>query len=292
MKRNALSMHSSVAGRTNLRTYIAAAKAAGFDCIEPTFVQLNYFLNSAHTAADVRALLGDLEVSAVGWLADCERQGYAFVEMMKEAESLFETVSSIGGQAVEIINGPVDYRAVECFRSGEPYTGYMGLQGLPYDEQEALTAKNLRALADLAAQFGLTLYFEPLCWTPIPSLREGIPLIQKVDRDNMKLVVDFYHNYICGVDAEFLARIDKEMILGVHTCNSREPDDRVPCEPIFRDIGFHEGNVPMKEWVDAIKSTGFDNWWVYETFSRHEQEEEVYSFAKYVHDELAKLVNT
>ncbi|MGM9631400.1 hypothetical protein, partial [Butyricicoccus sp.] len=126
MKRNALSMHSSVAGRANLCTYIAAAKAAGFDCIEPTFVQLHYFLDSGHTAADVRALLGELEVSAVGWLADCERQGYEFVKMMAEAESLFDTVASIGGQAVEIINGPVDYRAVEAFRSGEPYAGYMG----------------------------------------------------------------------------------------------------------------------------------------------------------------------
>lgn len=35
MKPNALSMHSSVAGRANLATYLHAAKAAGFDCVDP-----------------------------------------------------------------------------------------------------------------------------------------------------------------------------------------------------------------------------------------------------------------
>lgn len=291
MKKNALSMHSTAAGRANLATYIAAAKAAGFDCIEPTITQLESYLNSGHTAQDIKTMLGELEISAVGWLADCERQGYEFTAMMKQAESLFAVASSIGAYAVEIINGPVDYRAVESFRNQTPYTGYMGLQGLDDQEQQILTAKNLGALADLAAEFGLMLYFEPLCWTPIPTLKEGIPVIEKAGRDNLKIVVDFYHNYIGGLDADFLSKIDKNMILGVHACNSHEPTDQIPCEPIFRNIGFYEGNVPIKEWIDAIKSTGFDNWWAYETASRREQEEEIYGFAKYVHTELSKLVN-
>lgn len=290
MRPNALSMHSSVAGRANLATYLCAAKAAGYDCVEPTKTQLADFFGGGHTAADVKALLGGLEVSAVGWLPDLERQGDGFPALMEEAEQLFSMAASVGSHAVEILNGPLDWKAAEAFREGKPYGGYMGLQGRPMEEQRRLTVKNLRALADLAARFSLTLYFEPLCWTPFPSLREAIPLVEEAGRDNLKVVVDFFHNYIGGVDADFLSRIDKTLILGVHVCNSRKPDGRIPCEEIFRDAAFYEGAVPVKEWVEAVKATGFDGWWAYETFSKREKEEEIYRFAAYVHGELTKLV--
>lgn len=290
MIKNALSLQSSVVGRANLCTYIHAAKEAGFDCIEPTKVQLEYFFGAGYAPEDVLKLLGDTEVASVGWLSDIERQGYEFVAMMKEAETLFAMAASVGSHAVEIINGPVDWHAVDCYRRKIPYGGYMGLQGLPDEEQRALTVKNLRALADLAGQFHLTLFFEPLCWTPIPSLKEGIPLVERAERENLKVVVDFYHNYMAGLDADFISRINKDNILGVHICNSRKADGRVPCEEIFRDAAFYEGAVPVREWVQAVKATGFDGWWAYETFSKREAEEEIYGFTKYVYGELRKLV--
>lgn len=290
MKHNALSLQSSVVGTANLRMYIKAAQAAGFDCIEPTKLQLTRFLDAGYSVRDIKALLGGLEISSVGWLSDMDRQGDEFNAMMREAEALFELASSVGSHAVEIINGPVDWHAVDAYRKGVPYDGYMGLLGLPEEEQRDLTVKNLRALSDLASQFGLTLFFEPLCWTPIPSLREGMPLVERAERDNLKVVVDFYHNYIAGVDAEFISKLDKNSILGIHVCNAKECGGRVPCEEIFRDVGFYEGAVPVKEWVDAVKATGFNGWWAYETFSKREAEEELFEFTSYVHNELKKLV--
>lgn len=290
MIQNALSLQSSVVGRANLRTYIHAAKAAGFDCIEPTKVQLDYFFSAGYKPKDVKELLGDMEISSVGWLSDIERQGEEKKALMQEVEKLFEMASSVGSHAVEIINGPVDWHAVDCFRRKAPYDGYKGLLGYPEEEMHQLMVENLKALADLAAQFGLTLFFEPLCWTPVPSLKEAIPLVERAERENLKVVVDFYHNYIAGLDAEFLSKINKDLILGVHICNSRKPDDRVPCEEIFRDAAFYEGAVPVKEWVDAVKSTGFCGWWAYETFSKREAEEDVFEFTNYVYGELKKLV--
>ncbi len=238
----------------------------------------------------MKELLGDIEIASVGWLSDIERQGHDFAKMMKEAEELFAMAASVGSAAIELINGPVDWKAVDCYKKGLPYAGYMGLLGLPIEEQHALTVKNLQALADLAKQFGLTLFFEPLCWTPIPSLKEAIPLIERAQRDNLKIVVDFYHNYIAGTGPEFISKIDKNIILGTHICNSRESDARTPCEEIFRDVSFYDGIIPIKEWVDAVKATGFDGWWAYETFSKREAEEDVFEFTKYVHAELRKLV--
>ena len=290
MRQNALSLQSSVVGRANLCTYIQAAKAAGFDCIEPTKIQLDYFFQAGYKTTDIKELLENLEVSSVGWLSDIERRGGDELSLLREAEKLFETASRVGSHAVELINGPVDWHAVDCFRRKIPYKGYMGLLGYPKEEQHQVMVKNLRVLADLAAQFGLDLFFEPLCWTPIPSLKEAIPIVEEAGRENLKVVVDFYHNYIAGLDAEFLSKINKDLILGVHICNSKEPDERVPCEEIFRDVAFYEGAIPIKEWVNAVKSTGFKGWWAYETFSKREAEKEIYSFTKYVYGELEKLV--
>lgn len=290
MEKNAVSLHSSVVGRANLRTYIEAAKRAGFSCIEPTKTQLNYFLQAGQTPGQLRGLLGGLKISAVSWLQDIERQGAGFAALMEEAEQLFDLAAAVGSEAVEILNGPLDWRAVDSYRRGLPYSGYMGLQGMAEEEQQRLMVRNLQALADLAAQFKLSLFFEPLCWTPVPSLREALPLVRRAGRENLKVVVDFYHNYVAGVDAEFLSRIEKELILGVHICNSRRPDGRVPCEEIFRDVGFYEGPVPVKEWVQAVQATGFEGWWAYETYSKREAEEEVYGFAGYVYGQLQQLL--
>jgi len=290
MKKNALSLHSSAVGRANLKTYIKAAEIAGFDCIEPTKVQLGFFLDAGYTCSDIKKLLGSIEISSVGWLSDLDRQGSDFIDMMREAEKLFDLAHRAGSKAVEIINGPVDWHAVEAFSNDRNYNGYKGLLGMPEQKVHDLTVKNLQALADLAAQFDLILFFEPLCWTPVPSLKQAIPLVDRAERENLKIVVDFYHNYMAGLDPDFISKIDKDIILGVHICNARERDERIPCEEIFRDTGFYDGAVPIKDWVQAVKETGFDGWWAYETFSRREAENEVFEFTGYVHDELIKLI--
>ena len=92
MRQNALSLQSSVVGRANLRTYIQAAKAAGFDCIEPTKIQLDYFFQAGYKAADIHELLGNLEISSVGWLSDIERRGGDEISLLREAEKLFDEI--------------------------------------------------------------------------------------------------------------------------------------------------------------------------------------------------------
>ena len=96
MKPNSISLHASAAGSANLRTYIRAAQAAGFDCIEPTKTQLNDFLNAGYRPEHIRSLLGPLEITSVGWLSDLDRHGCAFTGMMHEAEALFSLAASVG----------------------------------------------------------------------------------------------------------------------------------------------------------------------------------------------------
>ncbi|MCI8550931.1 MAG: sugar phosphate isomerase/epimerase [Lachnospiraceae bacterium] len=291
MKNIPISLHNSNIGRANLRTLFQAAKSAGFDYVEPTKIQLQYFLEAGYSVEDVKAMAGDLKISAVSWLDNCERQGYEYVAMMKEAEKLFTLSSQIGAEAVEILSGPLDYRAVEAFQKGIPYGGYMGLQGLALEEQTALTIKNLRSLADLAAQFGLIIYFEPLCWAPIGSPVQSVPLCQQVERENMKIVFDFFHAYIAGVTTDFIKTIPRELILGVHIRDSLDLEKgKVPVEAELGNVRMWKGSVPVREWVEAVKATGFDGWWAYETFSKEEAEEDPMVFAKEIREMLRGLI--
>lgn len=291
MKENLLSLHGYDIGRSNLRTLFDAARAAGYEAAEPNIMQINYFLNAGYTTKDIREMAGELILPAIGWLDNCERQGHAFLELMKEAEYTFRIASEIGAKAVEVINGPFDPKAVKCFRDGTPYSGYMGLLGLDFEDQMAITQKNLSALADLAAQFGLTIYFEPLCWLPIHSLKESTKLVERAQRDNFKVVIDFFHNALAGVTAEDIAKIDPAMILGVHVCDALPcKAGEVPDEAVQRNVALGEGFVPVKEWVDAIKSTGFTGWWAYETLSRREHEEDPYAVAKRSYKTLTELI--
>jgi sugar phosphate isomerase/epimerase len=34
------------------------------------------------------------------------------------------------------------------------------------------------------------------------------------------------------------------------------------------------GHIPLQDWVDAVKSTGYDGWWVTEIFSTKANEHE------------------
>ncbi|MCI8466415.1 MAG: sugar phosphate isomerase/epimerase [Lachnospiraceae bacterium] len=291
MKSVPLSLHSSDIGRANLQTLFQAAKAAGFDYVEPTKVQLQYFLDAGYTIKDIRAMADGVQISAVGWLENCERQGYEYVAMMKEAEKLFALSAEIGAGAVEILSGPTDHRAVEAFRKGSPYSGYMGLQGLDLKAQTEFTVKNLRSLADLAAQFGLMIYFEPLCWTPIASPLQSVPICRQVERENMKIVFDFFHAYIGGVTADFIRTIEPELILGVHVCDSLDVGaGEVPVEPVLRNVRLGCGSVPVKEWIEAIQATGFEGWWAYESFSKEEAEKDPIAFAKEISGMLKGLI--
>ena len=65
MKNIPISLHNSNIGRANLRTLFQAAKSAGFDYVEPTKIQLQYFLDAGYQAEDVKELAGGLKLSAV-----------------------------------------------------------------------------------------------------------------------------------------------------------------------------------------------------------------------------------
>ena len=65
-----------------------------------------------------------------------------------------------------------------------------------------------------------------------------------------------------------VAKLDKDMITGVHFCDGvRIPKDGPWEETECRGYMAGEGNIPVKEWCDAVKATGFNGTWSSELLS-------------------------
>ena len=68
MKKNMISMHSTVAAGANLATMVSAAREAGYDAIEPEYHMLENYYNAGLTAEDLKELTEGLELPALGWI--------------------------------------------------------------------------------------------------------------------------------------------------------------------------------------------------------------------------------
>jgi sugar phosphate isomerase/epimerase len=145
-------------------------------------------------------------------------------------------------------------------------------------------------LADMANESDLLLYLEPLSWSPINGLRNALQLIDEAGRDNVKLVIDYWHCFTSGVTPDDVAKLDKSLIFGIHVCDSLPYDGGIPIETAMRDVPTGQGVLDLKDWTEAVKSTGYSGWWCGETFSKKMQEQNPYDLARQIKRSLIELV--
>ena len=64
-----------------------------------------------------------------------------------------------------------------------------------------------------------------------------------------------------------MARLDRRLISGVDFADSLGPAGRPDADQRSRRVWPGEGEIPLREWADAVRSTGFDGWWDNELYS-------------------------
>lgn len=260
-----ISMNSTAAFHGTTLRDIAVAKAAGFDAVELQTPKLFRFLDSGFTAKDLLPALDGFPVSGVGAVQEA-----ADDEFIRDATRLAEVAQTVGSPFVQMCTGPVDVRIVKEFRAGtlsptDPrFRGALGL-----DEKETLagTARRLALAADIAADHGVAVYLEPLAWSPVNRVSQALRIFEQVDRPNVKMCVDFWHFWAVGDTPEDVAALPADLIAAVHVCDGLQvPAGEIPDQSVSRNIWTGAGEIPLQEWVDACKSTGFDGWYCPEIF--------------------------
>jgi sugar phosphate isomerase/epimerase len=242
---------------------IRIAREVGFDGIELIGPKIDRALEIGFTVDLIERELDGFPVVALSFIPDIDRFEPAdYDAMIKEAKIRFAQAKRLGADRVEVVVGPVGPGL------GGAGGGYQGLMGRPIDEVIERTAKNLRALADIAGDDGLKLYLEPLAWAPLRQLSDLIKTVDVTGRENVGLVIDFWHLWVIGIEAAEVAKIDPRYVFGVHFCDSlARPPKGTRIMHNLREVWTGGGHVPLQDWTDALVTAGYDGWWSTEMFA-------------------------
>jgi sugar phosphate isomerase/epimerase len=236
---------------------IRVARETGWDGIFVRQEHVRRYLAEEPDAATLRAAFAGLGPINLGALPDVERWRPAeHAAMLAEAAALTELAVEIGASSVQLLTGPV-----------APGGAYSGPADLSTSELRRVTAAAIRSVADLGASDGLRYYLEPIAWTPLSTLAEAALTIDAAERDNVGLVLDFWHLWQRGTTPDQLARLDPRIIHGVDLGDALGPAGNPMTDQRSRRVWPGDGEIPLQEWVDAIRSTGFDGWWDNELYS-------------------------
>ena len=259
-----VTMHGMSTMYCNCATEVRLAAETGYQGIELFESKLTRYLEHC-TAQDLKALLDryGIEARCINALAHVERIGAEREDLLKECEALCAAAEVIECPVIQLV--PVE-----------------GLQHLPYEESFELTCKNISAIADIGARHNVKFQLEVVAWAPIHSLQQGLDVIERVGKDNVGMVIDFWHLW-AGEETtpDEVAKLDKNIIHGVHFCDGvKIPKDRKWEEIECRAYLPGEGDIPVKEWCAAVKATGFDGTWSSELVSAKHWEWDLWEVAR------------
>jgi len=238
-------LHGQTTLYSNINTDIRIAKETGYQAIELHTDKLLRYLDAGYSAENLRASLQAHGIlpACIDILGAMERTRPDEHQcLMDEARRLCEVAETIGCPTIQL-------------------NAFCGLAQRPWEEIIKLTAANIAAIADLGQAYGIRFQVEGAAWTPIHSLSQCLQLIEAVDRKNVGLVIDFWHLWASrGTTCEEVARLDKDLIYGVHLADGKRPPEGEPWvdEKLLRGFLPGDGDLPMAEWVAAVKATGFD----------------------------------
>jgi sugar phosphate isomerase/epimerase len=236
---------------------IRLAKETGWDGVFLREEHLRRYLAQGYSPASLREALGGLEPVNLGALADVERwRPDERASMLREAEALTQLAVDVGASWVQLLTGPV-----------QPGGAYAGPGSLSRAERRRVTAEGLRAVAGLGTPHGIRYYLEPIAWTPLASLAEAVEAVDAAECDNVGLVLDFWHLWQSGATPDEVARLDRRLIAGVDFADSLGRPGSGGPDQFSRRVWPGEGSIPLREWVAAVKATGFDGWWDNELYS-------------------------
>lgn len=282
--------HGLVSRHSTLAIDLEVMRAAGFDGLEISAAKMRAVLDAGFSESELTARLSGIDIPGIGFLLDIERTGADEAALMAEAEAMIHLAVIAGAKGLQVLTGPVQVEAVRAHAAGLSTPLYAGALALPRAEQIALTARNLGRIADMAAQHGLVVYLEALAWTPLNTLADQLEIIDRAGRDNVRMVIDFWHAYASGDTPDAVARLDKGLIYGVHICDSLAFSGGIPDEGVLRDVPTGKGVLNLKDWTDAVKATGYVGWWSCELFCRRQQQDNSFAVAGELHALMRALV--
>ncbi|MDA3948395.1 MAG: sugar phosphate isomerase/epimerase [Spirochaeta sp.] len=242
-----LTLHGQVTLHGNILSDVRIARDAGYAALEVHTDKLARYLEAGRTARELKDALDSFGIEAaaidiIGGIEVTDRTGRD--ELFERTRRLVDVAETIGAPTIQV----------------NPFSAH---DGLSVEENIRLTAINLKEIAAIGAEKGIRFQIEGAAWTPIHTLDACLRLINATGADNVGLVIDYWHFWASrGAEPAEIARLDPALIYGVHMCDGYRPAVGEPWvdERELRGVLPGDGELPVAEWTDAIKATGFDGY--------------------------------
>ncbi|WP_413738473.1 sugar phosphate isomerase/epimerase family protein [Sodalis sp. RH21] len=255
-------LHGVSVWYSNAVTQLRIAKECGFDALEILPEHLFRYLENGGTYEKFSKLLTSygIEISCINALKRIGRYQPAEREtMLQEAHKFCHAAKMLRCPVVQIM-------ALE------------ELNDLDEETRNGILVKNITEIADIGKSYGIKFQIEVVAFTHFNSLSQALEIIKRVGRDNVGVVIDFWHLHAGGrTTPDEVARMDANLIYGIHFC-----DGRAVClgekwdEWVQRNYQPGEGEVDIPAWIKAVRATGYDGVWCPEQLSPTHWEDDLW----------------
>ncbi|MEO8779691.1 MAG: TIM barrel protein [Rhodanobacter sp.] len=224
----------------SLRQKLEVAAAAGFDGVE--LCQPN-LVASELSPESIRKIAADLGLTIVAL--------QALRNFEAGPERLMQRSFSRARQQLEV-----------TARLGSPLLLIGSNTSADTIADTSLAAEHLHRLAEMAAEFGLSLGFEALPWgRHVTDYRAAWQLVKAVGSDHLGLVLNSFHALSMGTDLGQITEIPASRIALVHVADA--PDLDIGIRHLSRHYRCFpgQGSLPLEEFARRVAETGYDGYY-------------------------------
>lgn len=241
-------LHGMCSLHSNVMSDIRLAHEAGYQGLEIHTEKLWRYIKAGLSSEQFKQRLTQFQIEPtaidiIGAIEVTDKTSQA--QLFKDAQTLCQFAKDIGAPTIQL-------------------NAFEALNGLSLEQNIELTAQNIRSIADIGKEYGIRFQYEGAAWTPIAKLEHYFQLFDAVGRDNVGFVLDTWHLWACrGATPEQVAKIDPSLIYNIHISDGKRPgiNEAWPDERALRGYFIGEGDIPLKEWIDALRSTGYQGFY-------------------------------
>lgn len=236
-----IAMNGATTMRADLTTDIRAAGAAGFDLIEIWASKLREFLKT-NSVEDLKNLIreNNLEPYSINSIEHITfRNAEDYANIKADCEEFSRIAAEIECPYVVVVPGKLPENATK-------------------EEITEESVRVLNELADIAEKYDVGLAFEFLGQTDcsVQTLDFCKEIVEKVNRENVGLVIDTFHFYAGNSSFEAIETLDPEKLFIFHINDAED----LPRETLTDAHRLYPGTgiLPIREIKKRFDKIGYD----------------------------------